>query len=331
MKLFVWGTGRLVGKVVGVHVKEENIMGFIDNNCIDGLYMDKPVFRPHEMVGKEYDAILVANLYRKDIYEQCKELGIDLAKVIFLYNNYELADVNQDYGFIADILGEEYAETIRTRYHVVRQTEVFGKRYCCTISGREGVEYKETDYVRMEIFELTVKELRKRKIKGNVAEAGVFRGEFAQYINDAFPDKKLYLFDTFDGFDANEILNEMKNGNCTRTFVEAYKNTNIQQVLDRMPHLETLVVKQGYFPDSLQGLEDEFCFVSIDMDFEESIYQGLMYFYPRLVAGGYIFVHDYNSSLRGVEKAVDRYEKDFDIMLHKVPLCDANGSLVITK
>lgn len=98
MKLFVWGTGRLVGKVVGVHVKEENIMGFIDNNCIDGLYMDKPVFRPHEMVGKEYDAILVANLYRKDIYEQCKELGIDLAKVIFLYNNYELADVNQDYG-----------------------------------------------------------------------------------------------------------------------------------------------------------------------------------------------------------------------------------------
>ena len=114
------------------------------------------------------------------------------------------------------------------------------------------------------------------------------------------------MFDTFDGFDANEILNEMKNGNCTRTFVEAYKNTNIQQVLDRMPHLETLVVKQGYFPDSLQGLEDEFCFVSIDMDFEESIYQGLMYFYPRLVAGGYIFVHDYNSSLRGVEKAVDR-------------------------
>ncbi len=78
-------------------------------------------------------------------------------------------------------------------------------------------------------------------------------------------------------------------------------------------------------------MEDEFCFVSLDMDFEELIYQGLVYFYPRLVVGGYIFVHDYNSSLRGVEKAVDRYEKDFDIMLHKVPLCDTNGSLMITK
>ncbi len=78
-------------------------------------------------------------------------------------------------------------------------------------------------------------------------------------------------------------------------------------------------------------MEDEFCFVSLDMDFEELIYQGQVYFYPRVVVGGYIFVHDYNSSLRGVEKAVDRYEKDFDIMLHKVSLCGANGSLMITK
>lgn len=328
MKLFVWGTGRIVGKVIGVHVKEENVAGFIDNNCTKRLYMDKPVFRPYEMIGMEYDAILVANLYRKSIYEQCIELGIDLKKVIFLYNNCELVDVNQNYDFIINILGEVYAEAIRTRYHVVRGTEVYGKRYQCTIYGGG---YMETDYVRMETFELVLKELRKRDVEGNVAEAGVFRGEFAQYINDAFPDKKLYLFDTFDGFNANEVLDEMKNGNCTKTFVEAYKNTNIQQVLDRMPHLETLIIKQGYFPDSLQGLEDKFCFVSLDMDFEESIYQGLVYFYPRLARGGYIFVHDYNSSLRGVEKAVDKYENNFDVMLHKVPICDANGSLVITK
>lgn len=328
MKLFVWGTGRLAGKVVGVHVPEENIAGFIDNNCTDKFYMDKPVFRPSEIIGKEYDAILVANLYRRSIYKQCEELGIDLTKVIFLYDNCELVDVNPNYGFIADILGEEYAETIRTRYHVVRGTEVYGRRYQCTIPD---TGYKDTDYVRMESFELVVKELRKRKLKGNVAEAGVFRGEFAQYINDAFPDKKLYLFDTFDGFDANELLNEMKNGNCTKTFAEAYKNTNIQQVLDRMPHLDAVVIKQGYFPDSLQGLEDEFCFVSLDMDFEESMYQGLIYFYPRLIPGGYMFVHDYNSSLSGVEKAVDKYEKNFGIMLHKIPLCDANGSLAITK
>lgn len=328
MKLFVWGTGRLSGKVVGVHVKKEDIEGFIDNDDKKKFYMDKPVFRPSEMIRKEYDAILVANLYRKSIYKQCEELGIDLKKVIFLYNNCELIDVNRNYSFVTAVLGEKYAEIVRDRYHIVRGTEAYGRRYQCTVSA---AGYKETDYVRMETFELVVKELRKREIKGNVAEAGVFRGEFAQYINAAFSDKKLYLFDTFDGFNACEALNEIKSGNCTEMFVEAYKETNIQQVLDKMPYLNNLIIKQGVFPDSAQGIEDEFCFVSIDMDFEESIYQGLVFFYPRLVNGGYIFVHDYNSSLRGVEKAVDQYEKDFSVMLHKVPLCDANGSLVITK
>lgn len=112
--------------------------------------------------------------------------------------------------------------------------------------------------------------------------------------------------------------------------MEAYKQTDIGTVLDRMKNLDTVVVKQGYFPESLQGLEDEFVFVSIDVDFEKSIYEGLRYFYPRLVKGGYIFVHDYNSSLFGVEKAVDRYEAEQGFLC-KMPLCDANGTLVIMK
>ena len=83
--------------------------------------------------------------------------------------------------------------------------------------------YSEKDYVRIKCFELAVKEIKKRKIQGSVAEVGVFQGEFAQYINVAFPDNKLYLFDTFEGFDANEALNEVKNGNCTDSFVSEYK------------------------------------------------------------------------------------------------------------
>lgn len=80
-----------------------------------------------------------------------------------------------------------------------------------------------------------------------------------------------------------------------------------------------------------EGLDETFAFVSLDMDFEESIYEGLKYFYPRMSENGYIFVHDYNSSLRGVEKAVDRYEEDYKVNLRKMPLCDANGTLVVIK
>ncbi len=183
----------------------------------------------------------------------------------------------------------------------------------------------------MKAFELCVKEIRKRNILGSVAEAGVFRGEFAQYINTAFADRTLYLFDTFDGFNAQEALEEVKKGNCTESFVQAYKQTNISAVLEKMTYLDKIVIKQGLFPSSLNGLEDNFAFVSLDMDFEESIYEGIKYFYPRLNKGGYIFVHDYNSDLLGVERAIDHYEKESGIIICKVPLCDANGTLVITK
>ena len=49
-----------------------------------------------------------------------------------------------------------------------------------------GGGYQESDYVRIKCFELAVKEIRKRNVRGSVAEVGVFRGEFAQYINHAF-------------------------------------------------------------------------------------------------------------------------------------------------
>lgn len=329
-KIYIWGTGRLAGKVVGKHVCLEKISGFIDNN-INGSkeYMGKPVFLPTELPD-DYDAILVANLFGKEIYEQCKNIKIDLSKVIFCYNNCVLDDMNKNYLFVQEIVGQEYAQIIKNRYHCVRGVET-EKALCLEKYKIENKTYMETDYVRIKSFELVVKEIYKRKLKGAVAEFGVFRGEFAQYINYAFPNKKLYLFDTFEGFNAQEALNEKKKGNCTEAFIEAYKQTNLDMVLNKLSYLENVIIKQGFFPDSLQGLDETFSFVSLDVDFEESIFEGLKYFYPRLEKGGYIFVHDYNSDLYGVERAVNRYEVEMGMLLSKVPICDANGTLVITK
>ncbi len=327
MQIYIWGTGRLVGKVVGRYIDLEKVAGFIDNDKSKKEYMGKAVYRPDEMLNMEYDAICVANLYAAEIHSQCEDIGIDLNKVIFLYNNCDLQDMNQDYQFAEAVLGKEYAEIVRRRYHVVRGTEAYGDLFLEEVKGA----YYDTDYVRIKCFELAVKEIRKRKLEGAVAEVGVFRGEFAQYINQAFPNSTCYLFDTFEGFDANEALEELKSGNCTDAFVQAYKQTNIGTVLGRMRNLDKIVIKQGFFPQSLDGLEDKFIFVSVDVDFEVSIYESLKYFYPRLCGGGMIFVHDYNSSLLGVEKAVDRYEQEEQIRLCKMPLCDANGTLVIMK
>lgn len=330
MKLFIWGTGRLVGKVIGRYIDIGEVEAFVDNDVSQKEYMGKKVISPDDLTKIQYDAVLVVNSFSKQIFEQCKTIGIDLRKVIFLYSNCYMKDMNTDYKFVQDVLGKEYADVIRNRYHIIRGVEAYGNLY----SQEEGFlngGYSETDYVREKCFELAVKEIRKRKTEGAVAEVGVFKGEFAQYINYAFPDKKCYLFDTFDGFNTNEALNEVKNGNCTEAFVEAYKQTTVYEVLRKMKYLDNVIIKQGFFPESAGDLEERFAFVSVDVDFEESIYNSLKWFYPRMVEGGYIFVHDYNSSLQGVERAVDRFEEDMGLRLCKMPLCDANGTLVIIK
>lgn len=329
-KIYFWGIGRLAGKVIDRWIPLERIEAFIDNNRNKKEYLGKEVLAAQDLINKEYDAVIVCTLASKEIYAQAKEIGLDTDKFIFLYGSCYLKDINEDYCFIKKVLGEEYANLVEKRYHVVRGTEAYGE-LCFENTKYVSDSYMETDYVRIKTFELVVKEIRKKRIEGEVAEAGVFRGEFAQYINKAFPDRKLYLFDTFDGFDVSEAVSEKKNGNCTEAFIEAYKDTNIMSVLEKMENIDCIEVKQGFFPDSAEGIIDRFVFVSLDMDFEESIYEGLKFFYPRLVEGGYIFVHDYNSSLLGVEKAVDRFEDELREKLKKIPIPDANGTLVINK
>src|SRR5450631_273129 len=64
------------------------------------------------------------------------------------------------------------------------------------------------DYIRLATLELVSYEIRNKKLAGNVAELGVYKGKFAKYINGYFPDRKLYLFDTFAGFDKRDIESE---------------------------------------------------------------------------------------------------------------------------
>lgn len=69
------------------------------------------------------------------------------------------------------------------------------------------------------------------------------------------------------------------------------------------------MIRQGYFPDTAAGLEDErYAFVNIDVDLYKPILAGLEYFWPRLAENGYLFVHDYFSfSYAGAKKAIEEF------------------------
>lgn len=336
MKIFVWGIGFAAKELLEKELKDVKIAGFIDKKASvnHNLYIKGvKVYAPDDIIKLEYDLIIVATGHSHSVYNQAKSIGIALDKMFFIYNNYTFADLNKDYTVAKGIFQTDYINVIKNRYHVIRgmHCDELSDSMLESGSWRHAGGYSE-DYVRLRTFELVYKEIMDAGLSGNVAELGVYRGEFSQYLNRAFSDRLLYLFDTFEGFDVKEAADEKQSGNCGDAFIDRFKETSIDLVMSKMEHPDKVVLKKGLFPDSLQGLEDAFVFVSIDVDFEQSIYEGLKYFYPRLVPGGYIFIHDYNSaSLIGVRKAVQRFEMDEDIQLCKCPIADMEGTLVITK
>ncbi len=187
---------------------------------------------------------------------------------------------------------------------------------------------KITNYIRISNFELVVQEILEMNVPGNVAEVGVYKGEFAKYINEAFPNRTLYLFDTFEGFNEKDILIEKQNDFSKGD--QDFANTSVMEVLSKMKNKEKCIVKKGYFPESLAGLEDTFCFVSLDPDLYKPILDGLEYFYPRLSKGGYIFIHDYNNDLySGAKKAVREFCAKYQVAY--TPITDSWGTVVISK
>src|SRR5207244_2449439 len=97
-----------------------------------------------------------------------------------------------------------------------------------------------------------------------------------------------------------------------------------------MPHREKCIPVKGFFPASAKDVNQEFVFVSIDADLYQPIYSGLQFFYPKLVKGGYIFVHDFNNDdYKGARKAVLQFCKENDISY--LPLPDTGGTAVISK
>lgn len=195
------------------------------------------------------------------------------------------------------------------------------------------------DYCRFRALELAAEEIYRNNIKGNVAEAGVAHGHFAKIINRVFPDRKLYLYDTFEGFSESDKRSELEKGYTSEEWFSSAKDyrlkgaeKNMKIVRSKMEHLDNCIFRKGYFPESaVNETAEKFAFVSIDMDLYEPVFAALNFFYPRLAEGGVIFLHDYNhAEFKGIKVAVENFEYNYG-KINKFPLPDVGGTLVITK
>jgi Macrocin-O-methyltransferase (TylF). len=184
------------------------------------------------------------------------------------------------------------------------------------------------EFIRLSSLELCADEINSRSIQGAIAEVGVYRGNFASAMSRAFPERTFYLFDTFSGFVESQVQEDVKKFGLTN--FRDFSATSESLVLAKMLNPDRCIIKKGIFPETAQGITDNFAFVSLDPDLYQPILDGLNWFWPRLVAGGYIFVHDYNNSrFPGAKQAVRDFSKTEGVSFF--PLTDPFGSAVFVK
>lgn len=143
-------------------------------------------------------------------------------------------------------------------------------------------------------------------IQGSVAEGGVFMGDFAKQINACFPDRRLYLFDTFDGFDMRDVEDEYAKGYSG--YEAGHLLSSEETVKSVLPHPGKAIIRKGYFPETTLGVDDSFIFVNLDFDLYNPTLAGLEFFWGKMVCGGVILVHDYfNVAYKGIEAAINEF------------------------
>lgn len=317
MEIYVWGTGCGAGELLDSALPIEKVTAFVDSDPAVEEFLGKPVITPETLAECTYDLVIVTSRAAEAIAARCAGLGINEDKLLYLKNNQQLLDRNRCYPIAEEILGAEYIHRLRQSQRLIR-----APRW----SQGEALmaEDLDNDYVRLKTLEALCE--RVKDLSGAVAELGVYRGTFASCLNALLPDRTLYLFDTFEGFDQTEAAGYGDG------FVQAHKNTGEERVRGVLPYPERAVIRKGLFPDTATGIQEQFVLVSLDVDLEESTLAGLHWFLSHMTPGGYVLLHDYNNpDLPGVRAALERYERETGERQHAVPLCDVNGTLVLCR
>ena len=174
------------------------------------------------------------------------------------------------------------------------------------------------DPIRHGTMAYALKRIREDNIPGAMAEIGVYRGETSEYLHAFAPSTRLYLFDSFAGFENSDD--------------DRFRDTSVNFVKQRLGNLDNVEFRVGFFPDTAVGLENEtFSFVSYDADKYDVALSTLEFFYPRLSPGGYFFAHDFSSpeSDFAVQRAVREFLSDKPELLIELP--DLGGSALFRK
>lgn len=93
MRILIWGTGGRAERWINTHTEifeEVEVLAFVDSFRI-GNFMNKNIIHPDEMVQYQFDYIVIASTYYKEIYtELIQKYHIEKIKILSLGKLYQL-------------------------------------------------------------------------------------------------------------------------------------------------------------------------------------------------------------------------------------------------
>lgn len=183
-----------------------------------------------------------------------------------------------------------------------------------------------------------------KKIPGDVAECGVWRGGSMMTValtllarGDA--SRELFLYDTFEGMSAPTEHDRSFDGVSAAEHLErAARGTGVwceAGLEDVQANLfstgyprEKIHFVKGKVEDTIPGtIPSHLALLRLDTDWYESTRHELQHLFPRLDAKGILIIDDYGH-WQGARKAVDEYFRDqrHEVFLHRI---DSTGRILV--
>lgn len=118
MKILIWGTGNFAKEILDNGINGE-IIGFVETSKSKDEYKSCPIYDAHS-IPAEYDYIVIATVYVKEVYALCRKIGLDVSKLVFMKRT-EGIDFNAK-PQIRELLGEKNYTIYAAEYGCVEGT-----------------------------------------------------------------------------------------------------------------------------------------------------------------------------------------------------------------
>jgi len=154
-------------------------------------------------------------------------------------------------------------------------------------------------------------------IEGDIIECGSARCGtsviMANYIRKKGINKKIYAYDSFQGFDKEEHKSDLTTSSSDAFTTLSYEY--VTKKINKLGFSDIVIPVKGFFEETLPKLQSKFCFALIDCDLEKSLIFSAEHVWRHLSKNGIILFDDYTSELypsahKGIEFFVNKFKNE---------------------